>query len=322
MNCKPVFSIVVPVYNVEAYLDRCVQSLIGQTFSDIEIILVNDGSTDRSGKMCDEYASQDERIKVLHKQNGGLSDARNRGLDIAIGAYVIFVDSDDYIESNACGNFFHYVAGENDILIGDAIVEGGTYNLSHIELDGVVSGNVYYKAALKSRRMPIVAWINAYRRDFLISNNLRFKYGILHEDVEFTPRAFLAAQTVVYTKNLFYHYVLRDNSITSKKDQRKNAENLYETCCEHEKRFREIEDIELQELLLDSLVKSYLSLFQAAKLYQYGKDYIHKDFCLRNAYATKTKMKSALLSLSPRLYWHLNDFLKSGCRFAANWIRR
>lgn len=310
MKNEPVFSIIVPIYKVEEYLDRCIQSLIRQTFTDIEIILVDDGSPDNCPIFCDEYAKQDSRIKVIHKENGGLSDARNTGLDVAKGDYVIFVDSDDFIEIDTCEKFFCYTGKEYDILIGDAIVEGGVYDLSHIELDKPINGALYYKTALLKQKMPIVAWMNVYRREFLIENNLKFKYGILHEDVEFTPRVFLAARAVVYTKNFFYHYMIRDNSITRKKDQRKNAVDLYSTCCEHESRFRNIEDIELQELLLDSLVKSYLSLFQSAKLYQYGREYIHKNFCLRNACTTKTKLKSALLNLSPRLYWYINAILK------------
>ena len=96
------FSIIVPIYKVEEYLDRCVESLIRQTEKDIEIILVDDGSPDSCPAMCDEWAKKDERIRVVHKENGGLSDARNAGLNIATGEYVLFVDSDDYVAENAC----------------------------------------------------------------------------------------------------------------------------------------------------------------------------------------------------------------------------
>lgn len=304
------FSIIIPVYKVQDYLAKCVDSVCNQTYSDIEIILVDDGSPDNCPAICDEYAKKDSRIKVIHKKNGGLSDARNSGLDVAKGDYILFVDSDDYIEADACEKFSHFAKKRYDILIGDAIVEGGICDLSHIELNGAISGALYYKTALIKQKTPIVAWINAYRREFLTENGLKFKYGILHEDVEFTPRAFLAARSVVCTTNFFYHYMIRENSIMRQKDQRKNAIDLYNTCCEHEVRFRKIEDTKLQRLLLDSLVKSYLSLFQGAKLYQYGKEYIHKDFCLRNAYILKTKLKSVLFNLSPCLYWHINALLK------------
>lgn len=304
------FSIIIPIYKVQDYLEKCVDSVCSQTYRDIEIILVDDGSPDNCPSICDEYAKKDSRVKVIHKENGGLSDARNSGLDAAMGEYIIFVDSDDYIEIDACEKFSRFTKKGYDILIGDATVEGGVCDLSHIELDDVISGALYYKNALLKQKMPVVAWINAYRREFLTENSLKFKYGILHEDVEFTPRAFLAARSVVYTRNFFYHYMIRDSSIMRQKDQRKNAVDLYNTCCEHEVRFRNIDDIQLQKLLLDSLVKSYLSLFQGAKLYQYGKEYIHKDFCWRNAYTVKTKIKSALFNLSPRLYWHVNRISK------------
>lgn len=95
-------SIIVPVYNVEQYLSRCVDSLVNQTYHNIEIILVDDGSPDRSGEICDEYAKKDKRVKVIHQSNGGLSDARNTALDIAKGDYLMFVDSDDWIEKKTC----------------------------------------------------------------------------------------------------------------------------------------------------------------------------------------------------------------------------
>ena len=93
-------SVIVPVYNVEKFIKRCLDSIINQTMRDLEIILVNDGSTDNSGKICDEYAQLDNRITVIHKENGGLSSARNTGLDVATGEWIAFVDSDDYIEKN------------------------------------------------------------------------------------------------------------------------------------------------------------------------------------------------------------------------------
>ena len=94
---KPLISIIVPVYNVEAYLAKCVDSILAQTYTNLEIILVNDGSSDGCGRICDEYAKQDKRIKVIHKQNGGLSDARNVAIDVATGEFITFIDSDDYV---------------------------------------------------------------------------------------------------------------------------------------------------------------------------------------------------------------------------------
>ena len=116
------FSIIVPVYKVESYIKRCVQSLLNQTFHDVEIILVDDGSPDQCPMMCDEFAKEDARIKVIHKKNGGLSDARNVGIEAATGKYIIFVDSDDFISPRACEELSHYAHNSYDILIADAVV--------------------------------------------------------------------------------------------------------------------------------------------------------------------------------------------------------
>ena len=101
---KPVISVIVPVYNVEKYLEKCVQSVLAQTFKEIEILLIDDGSKDASGRLCDQYALKDGRIRVIHKENGGLSDARNRGIMEARGDYLSFIDGDDYIEPDMLGS--------------------------------------------------------------------------------------------------------------------------------------------------------------------------------------------------------------------------
>lgn len=113
-------SVIAPVYNVEKYIDRCIKSVLGQTLRDIELILVDDGSPDDCGKICDGYAATDSRIKVIHKENGGVSAARNDGLSIATGEYVIFVDSDDWVEPDACEVMYQSAKNNNaDIVIGD-----------------------------------------------------------------------------------------------------------------------------------------------------------------------------------------------------------
>ncbi len=306
------FSIVVPVYNVRKYIHRCVDSLLAQTYSDIEIILVDDGGSDECPKICDEYASKEQNVKVIHKPNGGLSDARNAGLAAASGDYVIFVDSDDFVDTDMCEKFAAITTKGYDILVGDAVVEGGPCPLDHIAADTecVYTGHEYLKAAHKAGRAPMAAWLNVYRRSFLLENELEFKYGILHEDEQFTPRAFLKASSVVVTGICFYHYIIREGSITTKKDKRKNATDLYATCCELESIYQNIEDVELKEMLLNSLSSKYLSLFQQGRLYRYGREYLHKDFIKRNARLPKNKRKAFLYGISPRLYYLINKLTK------------
>lgn len=123
------FSIIVPIYDVEEYIDKCVNSLLNQTYKNIEIILVDDGSPNSCSEKCDQYSHQDNRVIVIHKKNGGLSDARNSGLRIATGDFIIFVDSDDYIEFDTCEKLLPFTEKTPQIIIADAIVEGGNQNL-------------------------------------------------------------------------------------------------------------------------------------------------------------------------------------------------
>ena len=116
----PTISVIVPVYKVEPYIRKCVDSILGQTFSDIQVILVDDGSPDQCGKICDEYAKQDNRVEVIHKENGGLSDARNEGVKYATGKYILFVDSDDYIAEDLVEKTVEVAETQNcDIVLFD-----------------------------------------------------------------------------------------------------------------------------------------------------------------------------------------------------------
>lgn len=305
------FSIIVPVYKVEDYLERCVQSLMNQTCNEVEIILVDDGSPDRCPAMCDEYAKTDVRIKVIHKENGGLSDARNRGIEAATGEYIIFVDADDYISLDACEKLMQYTRMNCDVIIADAVVEGAKLDLSHVpNSNQVMSGLAYLKAAYSHKKAPMAAWLNIYRRDYLINNEIRFKCGILHEDEEFTPRALLRAETIVVTGVKFYHYIIREDSITTKKDKRKNLADFYSTCCELEQIYRTIKDIELQDYLLDSLARKYMSLYYSSQAFKYGKSYSHRDFILRNARTVRTRCKAGLYCLSPIIYCWIDQRTK------------
>ena len=314
-KCKkmntPVFSVIIPIYNVERQLDKCVQSIINQTYSDIEIILVDDGSPDNCPAMCDEYAKRDKRIKVIHKENGGLSDARNKGLKAATGKYVMFVDSDDYIELSTCESLLPFAEKDYDIISGNGIAEGANKKLTQkVEPKVCYTGKEYLKVALERGSMPVAAWLYAYRRNFLKENDLSFKYGITHEDEQFTPRAFLKADKVINSQVSFYHYIIRENSITTNKNLSKNILDLYETCLELETIYFDVNDEKLEKLLKDSLVMKYLSLFQDGKGYQYGKEYAPKYFVRRNAYLKRTKLKAMLFQLSPKVYWHINNLEK------------
>ena len=233
-------SIIVPIFKVEEYLDECIGSIINQDYKDIQIILIDDGSPDMCGAICDRYAESDPRITVIHKTNGGLSDARNAGMSIATGKYILFVDSDDYLEKNAVSQLVEFSENNNlDILMFDA-VSFGNDSIVPISNDAVrkyIANNVYagkYTGAEffvnlvdnRDYRSPVQYFL--FRHDFILSNNLIFHYGILHEDEEFTFLALLYADRVMHLPRILYHHRLRDNSIMSVGFSKRNTDSLYE----------------------------------------------------------------------------------------------
>lgn len=215
---EPLISVIVPVYNVEAYLHRCVQSIVKQTYRNLEILLVDDGSTDRSGQICDELGKTDTRLRVIHQENGGLSAARNRGIEEARGAYIAFVDSDDSVdadmyrtmltklqEQNAdmavCG-YFKWLEEEN------RIVESGA-GLAESVLQGNDMFELLFREEL-SVWMP-VAWNKLYKKE--LWNNLRYPEGRYHEDEHVIHHLLNRCKTVVIMPERCYVYSVRTGSI-------------------------------------------------------------------------------------------------------------
>lgn len=302
-------SIIVPIYKVEEYIDRCVNSLINQDYKNIEILLIDDGSPDKCPEICNNYSLKDERIKVFHKENGGLSDARNFGILKAKGEYIIFVDSDDYIEHNACLNFVHIVENyQADIIVGNArILENNNIrNMCHTynTKGKYVNGKEYLLNEFKTKTMHMASWMNMYNRKFLLDNNLRFEVGLLHEDEQFTPRAFLLAKRVISTEMIFYNYIIRDNSITTQKNKTKNAESIVKICKDLEKKYDKLEGNELKYALKEYLVDIYFKAFHQAKLYKDDLSYlVDVDFLKRNSYSKKNKIRVKILSFNKKLYY-------------------
>lgn len=256
-------SIIVPVYNVEHELSRCVDSILNQSYTNIEVILVDDGSTDRCPSICDAFVMKDRRVRVIHKPNGGLSSARNAGLREASGEWILYVDSDDYILNDSCERLIAVGAKYDcDIVSADAIREfnGGREYMVHGSLaDGkCYPSRDFIIKTVKPCEWYAPAWLNLYKRSFLIENNLFFVEGLLHEDMEMQPRVFLAAKTVAYCAYPFYRYVDRASSImnASKVDERVTAmEWIYSNW---KSKFEAIEDGELARALNGHLAKCYL----------------------------------------------------------------
>lgn len=310
-------SIVVPIYKVEQYIDKCINSLINQTYENIEIILVDDGSPDNCPQICDKYTENEKRIKVIHKKNGGLSDARNVGVNNCTGEYVLFVDSDDFIELNTIEKFVGVMStNKPDIVVGNAVklINDKKTSMNHIYINNssIISGKDYLKCELKNGTMYMAAWLNMYRIDFLSENNFKFKVGLLHEDEQFTPRVFLKAERVIATDIVFYNYLIREGSITTSKHKVKNALHLIDTCKELEKIYSKIEDADLKKLLNDSLVNKYLNAFQIGGLYKKEFcDVVDKKFLKNKASTMKNKIKVLLFRTNKRLYYYTNKVSKT-----------
>lgn len=222
-------SVIVPIYNVEKYLGKCLNSILEQTFTDYELILVDDGSTDSSGDMADEYALKDDRISVIHKKNGGLSDARNHGIDKANGEYVCFIDSDDWIEKTYLEELHELaVKNEADITIcdyqkntGDSVITQPKEFAVVIETGIDAIDNLYSD----KYGIYVVAWNKLYNRDLF--TDLRYPVGMIHEDEAIFGDLFCEAKKVVRTERILYNYrVNNETSIMSSKYSLKRLDIL------------------------------------------------------------------------------------------------
>lgn len=209
-------SIIVPVYKVEKYLNRCVDSIINQTYKNLEIILVDDGSPDNCPKICDEYAKKDNRIKVIHKENGGLSDARNYGLEIFKGKYVTFIDSDDYVEYNYVEILYNTLKKYNvKLSIADNLIKydsGKIINISSYD-EYIVTEKEELELMLWGKRdLDNGAWTKLYERSLF--EGVRYPVGRLYEDTATTYKIFSQCDRIAINSVPIYNYMKRKDSIT------------------------------------------------------------------------------------------------------------
>ena len=211
----PKVSVIVPIYNVEKYLEKCINSLLSQTLEDIQIILVNDGSKDNSGNIAKEYEKNNkDRVIYVEKENGGLSDARNYGLKYATGDFIAFLDSDDYIEKNAYEEMYNKAIEENaDYVECDFIWE----------FPNKIRVDKQYPYKNKKEMLSfvrVVAWNKLIKRQLITDNNLEFPKGLRYEDVEFTYKLIPFINKFTYVDKPFIHYVQREGSIANVQNER------------------------------------------------------------------------------------------------------
>lgn len=222
-------SVVVPVYNVEAYLNQCISSICSQSYKNLQIILVDDGSMDSSGKICDERAVCDSRIQVIHKTNGGLSDARNAGIAAAEGKYICFIDSDDYIDTDMIGILLNECEenGSDIAMCEYRDVYDGKWFCAHNDKNQdtcIMSGREAFKQfLLEERRGFVVAWNKLYRVSLFRENNITYPMGMIHEDCYTTYKLYLASAKVSYIDRPLYFYRHREGSIQTEGNPDRDA---------------------------------------------------------------------------------------------------
>lgn len=232
------FSIIVPVYNVELYLDECVNSILSQSFSDFEVVLVDDGSRDNSGIMCDKFAQKDNRIKVIHQENKGLSGARNTGLNYAAGEYILFIDSDDFwIDSTFLERLDKYICDQKSDVV--CFNYRKMYGDSFSPLYFQVNQDGDFNFVIKNDIWTACAWNKAVKRELFLNNELRFIEGITSEDIDWCARLAKLTSSISFLNVCALIYRQREGSITHSTNYKsvicllnnvKNAEKITQTC--------------------------------------------------------------------------------------------
>lgn len=223
-------SVIVPVYNVEKYVEKCVRSIINQTYTKLEIILVDDGSTDASGNICDNIAKCEKRVKVIHKENGGLSDARNKGLEVAKGDFVSFIDSDDYISKEMIETLAYNIEQYNadiSVCAYDMIYENKNIIIANKNMLQEYTAEQAIEVLFDKNDIGVIAWNKLYKIELF--NNVKFPVGKHFEDINTIYKVISMANKIVYDPIALYHYVQRNGSINSVNFQKKAFNNhLYD----------------------------------------------------------------------------------------------
>ena len=323
-------SIIIPVYNIKSYITKCIESVISQSYKNLEIILVDDGSSDKSGLICDDYAKSDNRIKVIHKKNGGLSDARNVAIDVAKGDFIYFIDGDDYIHHNSISVLIEaYNNTQADIVTGGFM---SVFDSSRVDLDEDFSmlstKTVQKKEALESlmyqKDTTTSAWGKLYKKS-LFRNNIRYPKGAICEDLPTTYKLFSRANRVSFVAVPMYMYRQREGSIIQSafKPGRIEALDFAEQELDYiDKHFRDIRNAAINRLFMEGVfICQTISLSKIKEHKTYWNRCVNVIKKTRLTVLTDNRSKKiyrifALLSfMSPKLILH-TIYIKSKIRKA------
>ena len=307
----PKISIIVPVYNVEHYLHRCINSILNQTFKDYELILVNDGSTDLSSKICNDYAQNNKKIKVIHQDNGGAASARNSGMEIALGDYIAFVDGDDFIHTKMYEDLYN-VAKENDsdIVVCDFIkikedmdyktegklLNNNIFNYSNLE----ALEKLYSSTDQVGNNLTMVLPVNKIYKKNLF-NTIKFVEGKICEDEFMAHRILYESKKISYIPKILYFYVQRSNSVMNSPYSIKRLDKVY-ALKDRVEFFKEINQRKLLNLAIRSFIDSYF--------WNYYKVKIEIPYAIQTIRKLSLKGNNLIFTLvNPMISWKQKIFI-------------
>ncbi len=322
MKSDDLISIIVPIYNVKKYLNQSIESIINQTYKNLEIILVDDGSNDGCYQICEEFGKKDKRIKIIHKENGGLSDARNVGIDNSKGKYLAFVDSDDYIDCSYIDKLYT-ILKEKKVHIAQCgfykVDEFGNIidQMSSSKFE-CVSGRDFIINMMENRWENVVVWNKLYDRNLF--DNIRFPKGKIHED-EFTTYKLVNNNSVAILPICLYYYRQNNSGITRSEYTIKRLDKL-KALYERYLFFKESNDKYLENLSLLRLTEICRFMY----IYVYGNDVKDKEeskkyiinmyrrvylkLLLKRRISLKIKIKSVLFGVLPNVYSNIKNTLR------------
>ena len=238
-------SVIVPVYNVEEYLGRCVESILNQTYRNLEVILVDDGAKDSSGRICDQYAAQDHRVKVIHKENGGLSSARNAGMGAAQGKYIWFIDSDDWIELDAYEKLYEQTKEKRYHKVSGSFIRESYPGQKNLLIEQGETGSIC---------------TGIYLKQIILENNIWFPEGVAYEDNYFGAILKLYATDVCEIDDIIYHYYVNPNSTVTSRGEAHHFDRLdIEIAIVEEYKVRGVFELYKEELEAQFVQKFYLN---------------------------------------------------------------
>lgn len=284
----PKFSIIVPVYQVEAYLPKCVESILAQTCQDYELLLVDDGSPDNCGALCDCYAAEHPtHIRAIHQPNGGAGAARNHGIALSVGEYLLFVDSDDYLSENLLADLSKAIAETAaDLYLFGAIVERDSQKIGELH-EEVPCGTVCSAADAPALFFGVMApWNRAYKRTLFTENDISFATKVWYEDIRVVTKINAVAASVLRLPGAYYHYLQREGSTMNNRNADRNVEILYAfddiMSWYHahglfERYQRELEFLAVQHILLAATVR-VLQIDRKHRLVEAFRAYMEKHF--------------------------------------------